>query len=201
MFFSLWQLLLKCDSHSLSVCLSVPGLPLGSDSEAKERPLAGAPHPSSLHRLWQCALWGPATQPAPLHPTGPHAWRPVPHAPGCFPHVRLHRRPRGTNAHQYVTDLVLWMCFNVTFLTLCWQSGQAMFSAVPSPQTYVLFNHHQGPVMPGSHSVERFVIEENLHCIIMTHWKERKTWWVSNVVNECLITCSNVYTFLIFFFF
>lgn len=55
--------------------------------------------------------------------------------------------------------------------------------------------------MPGSHSVERFVIEENLHCIIMTHWKERKTWWVSNVVNECLITCSNVYTFLIFFSF
>ncbi|KAF3838812.1 hypothetical protein F7725_010580 [Dissostichus mawsoni] len=33
----------------------------------------------------------------------------------------------------------------------------------------------QGPVMPGSHSVERFVIEENLHCIIKTHWKERKT--------------------------
>uniref|UniRef100_A0A671UGA0 Nuclear cap binding protein subunit 1 n=1 Tax=Sparus aurata TaxID=8175 RepID=A0A671UGA0_SPAAU len=33
----------------------------------------------------------------------------------------------------------------------------------------------EGPVMPGSHSVERFVIEENLHCIIMTHWKERKT--------------------------
>lgn len=38
--------------------------------------------------------------------------------------------------------------------------------------------NHQGPVMPGSHSVERFVIEENLHCIIKTHWKERKTWWV-----------------------
>uniref|UniRef100_A0A8C9VPZ6 Nuclear cap binding protein subunit 1 n=1 Tax=Scleropages formosus TaxID=113540 RepID=A0A8C9VPZ6_SCLFO len=33
----------------------------------------------------------------------------------------------------------------------------------------------EGPVMPGSHSVERFVIEENLHCIIRTHWKERKT--------------------------
>ncbi|XP_037315894.2 nuclear cap-binding protein subunit 1 [Pungitius pungitius] len=33
----------------------------------------------------------------------------------------------------------------------------------------------EGPVMPGSHSVERFVIEENLHCIIQTHWKERKT--------------------------
>ncbi|XP_068451777.1 nuclear cap-binding protein subunit 1 [Clinocottus analis] len=33
----------------------------------------------------------------------------------------------------------------------------------------------EGPVMPGSHSVERYVIEENLHCIIQTHWKERKT--------------------------
>ncbi|TSK45881.1 Nuclear cap-binding protein subunit 1 [Bagarius yarrelli] len=33
----------------------------------------------------------------------------------------------------------------------------------------------EGPVMPGSHSVERFVIEENLHCIIKSHWKERKT--------------------------
>uniref|UniRef100_A0A8C2ZVY7 Nuclear cap binding protein subunit 1 n=1 Tax=Cyclopterus lumpus TaxID=8103 RepID=A0A8C2ZVY7_CYCLU len=33
----------------------------------------------------------------------------------------------------------------------------------------------EGPVMPGSHSVERYVIEENLHCIIHTHWKERKT--------------------------
>lgn len=39
---------------------------------------------------------------------------------------------------------------------------------------------HQGPVMPGSHSVERYVIEENLHCIIKTHWKERKTWWVTD---------------------
>lgn len=33
----------------------------------------------------------------------------------------------------------------------------------------------EGPVMPGSHSAERFVIEENLHCIIRSHWKERKT--------------------------
>ncbi|XP_048826262.1 nuclear cap-binding protein subunit 1 [Brienomyrus brachyistius] len=33
----------------------------------------------------------------------------------------------------------------------------------------------EGPVMPGSHSGERFVIEENLHCIIKSHWKERKT--------------------------
>uniref|UniRef100_A0A673ID22 Nuclear cap-binding protein subunit 1-like n=1 Tax=Sinocyclocheilus rhinocerous TaxID=307959 RepID=A0A673ID22_9TELE len=33
----------------------------------------------------------------------------------------------------------------------------------------------EGPVMPGSHSVERFVIEENLRCIIKSHWRERKT--------------------------
>uniref|UniRef100_A0A8C5M3L4 Nuclear cap binding protein subunit 1 n=1 Tax=Leptobrachium leishanense TaxID=445787 RepID=A0A8C5M3L4_9ANUR len=33
----------------------------------------------------------------------------------------------------------------------------------------------EGPVMPGSHSVERFVIEDNLHCIINSHWRERKT--------------------------
>ncbi|XP_060904528.1 nuclear cap-binding protein subunit 1 [Labrus mixtus] len=33
----------------------------------------------------------------------------------------------------------------------------------------------EGPVMPGSHSVERYVIEENLQCIIQTHWRERKT--------------------------
>ncbi|KAF5917769.1 hypothetical protein HPG69_013606 [Diceros bicornis minor] len=39
----------------------------------------------------------------------------------------------------------------------------------------VIWFPFQGPVMPGSHSVERFVIEENLHCIIKSHWKERKT--------------------------
>ncbi|CAL8267352.1 unnamed protein product [Boreogadus saida] len=33
----------------------------------------------------------------------------------------------------------------------------------------------EGPVMPGSHSVERFVIEENLHNIIKSHWRERKS--------------------------
>uniref|UniRef100_A0A8C8IY49 MIF4G domain-containing protein n=1 Tax=Oncorhynchus tshawytscha TaxID=74940 RepID=A0A8C8IY49_ONCTS len=33
----------------------------------------------------------------------------------------------------------------------------------------------EGPVMPGSHSVERFVIEDNLHNIIKSHWKERKS--------------------------
>ncbi|XP_040273221.1 nuclear cap-binding protein subunit 1 [Bufo bufo] len=33
----------------------------------------------------------------------------------------------------------------------------------------------EGPVMPGSHSVERFIIEENLHWIINSHWRERNT--------------------------
>lgn len=36
--------------------------------------------------------------------------------------------------------------------------------------------------MPGSHSVERYVIEENLHYIIKTHWKERKTWYVVTLI-------------------
>ncbi|XP_034454976.1 nuclear cap-binding protein subunit 1 isoform X2 [Hippoglossus hippoglossus] len=49
----------------------------------------------------------------------------------------------------------------------------------PMPQVvFRMFDYTdapEGPVMPGSHSVERFVIEENLHCIIKTHWKERKT--------------------------
>lgn len=62
--------------------------------------------------------------------------------------------------------------------------------------------------MPGSHSVERFVIEENLHCIIKTHWKERKTWWVTSLImcqfNQvwmCTLNAdSNVLTFLIFLF-
>lgn len=37
-------------SFDLLLC-SVPGLPLGPDSEAEEGPLAGAPHPPALHRL------------------------------------------------------------------------------------------------------------------------------------------------------
>lgn len=49
----------------------------------------------------------------------------------------------------------------------------------PTPRTvFRMFDYTdapEGPVMPGSHSVERFVIEENLHCIIKSHWRERKT--------------------------
>ncbi|XP_075459263.1 nuclear cap-binding protein subunit 1 isoform X2 [Ascaphus truei] len=33
----------------------------------------------------------------------------------------------------------------------------------------------EGPVMPGSHSVERFIIEDHLHCILNSHWRERKS--------------------------
>lgn len=60
--------------------------------------------------------------------------------------------------------------------------------------------------MPGSHSVERFVIEENLYCIIKTHWKERKTWWAWShftfVKPECAHKLSNIQTltFVIFLF-
>ncbi|XP_043916275.1 nuclear cap-binding protein subunit 1 [Protopterus annectens] len=49
---------------------------------------------------------------------------------------------------------------------------------VPMLQVWTADKPHlqeEGPVMPGSHSAERFVIEENLHCIIRSHWKERKT--------------------------
>ncbi|KAG7237143.1 hypothetical protein INR49_032759 [Caranx melampygus] len=45
----------------------------------------------------------------------------------------------------------------------------------PAPSTPCPGSSSAWAVMPGSHSVERFVIEENLHCIIKTHWKERKT--------------------------
>lgn len=142
-------------SFYLVLC-SVPGLSLGPDPEVKERPLAGAPHPSPLHCFWQRAVRGPAAQPAPLHPSRTHAWHTVPHAPSCLPHVWLHWCPRGTREHFCILH----------FVVIWFEAG--------SPSA-----HHQGPVMPGSHSVERFVIEENLHCIIKTHWKERKTWCVT----------------------
>ncbi|XP_070598321.1 nuclear cap-binding protein subunit 1-like isoform X1 [Erythrolamprus reginae] len=52
-------------------------------------------------------------------------------------------------------------------------------SVYPMPRvTFRMFDYTddpEGPIMPGSHSVERFVIEENLHCIIRSFWKERKT--------------------------
>ncbi|CAM9500612.1 unnamed protein product [Lampetra planeri] len=52
-------------------------------------------------------------------------------------------------------------------------------SVYPKPHViFRLFDYTdapEGPVMPGSHAMERFVIEENLRCIIKTHWRERKT--------------------------
>ena len=36
----------------------------------------------------------------------------------------------------------------------------------------------QGPTLPGSHAIERFLIEDNLHRIIHTFHKERKDWYV-----------------------
>jgi nuclear cap-binding protein subunit 1 len=32
----------------------------------------------------------------------------------------------------------------------------------------------QGPILPGAHSIERFLIEEHLHQIIESHHLERK---------------------------
>lgn len=51
------------------------------------------------------------------------------------------------------------------------ESGYPMLRAI-----FRMFDYTHSPtdsVMPGSHSVERFVIE-NLHGIIKSHWKERK---------------------------
>lgn len=34
----------------------------------------------------------------------------------------------------------------------------------------------EGPILPGAHSIERFLIEEHLHQIIEMHHLERKEW-------------------------
>lgn len=34
----------------------------------------------------------------------------------------------------------------------------------------------QGPILPGAHSIERFLIEEHLHQIVEMHHLERKDW-------------------------
>ncbi len=37
--------------------------------------------------------------------------------------------------------------------------------------------HLQGPVLPGAHSIERFLIEQELTWIMRQHYIERKDWW------------------------
>jgi nuclear cap-binding protein subunit 1 len=39
-----------------------------------------------------------------------------------------------------------------------------------------MFFSIQGPILPGAHSIERFLIEEHLHQIIEMHHLERKDW-------------------------
>lgn len=34
----------------------------------------------------------------------------------------------------------------------------------------------QGPILPGAHSIERYLIEEHLHQIIELYHYERKEW-------------------------
>lgn len=83
----------------LSCPLVVSGLSMGSGAEAEEGSLAGASHPEAVHRIWQCAMWGSAAQPAPFHSSSSLWWCGLPHAPRCFPHVRLHRCSWGTESY------------------------------------------------------------------------------------------------------
>ncbi|CAG2056149.1 unnamed protein product [Timema podura] len=54
------------------------------------------------------------------------------------------------------------------------------------PMPYVIFRMFdytdcpEGPILPGAHSIERFLIEEHLHQIIEMHHLERKDWLVDN---------------------
>lgn len=86
---------------------------------------------------------------------------------------------------QYPMPRVIFRMFDYTDAPeVCWFISKATITPkYPTPrETLLLLTLRtclvslQGPVMPGSHSVERFIIEENLQCIIKTHWKERKTW-------------------------
>nr|CAD7430310.1 unnamed protein product [Timema monikensis] len=55
------------------------------------------------------------------------------------------------------------------------------------PMPYVIFRMFdytdcpEGPILPGAHSIERFLIEEHLHQIIEMHHLERKDWLVDNI--------------------
>uniref|UniRef100_W5MTK1 Nuclear cap-binding protein subunit 1 n=1 Tax=Lepisosteus oculatus TaxID=7918 RepID=W5MTK1_LEPOC len=71
---------------------------------------------------------------------------------------------------------------NLSFILpnlVCTSSSKIDKAHYPMPRViFRMFDYTdapEGPVMPGSHSAERFVIEENLHCIIKSHWRERKT--------------------------
>ncbi len=34
----------------------------------------------------------------------------------------------------------------------------------------------KGPVLPGAHAIERYLIEEYLHTVVYSNYKERKDW-------------------------
>ena len=43
------------------------------------------------------------------------------------------------------------------------------------------FNAFQGPILPGQHSIERYLIEEQLKHILQANRIERKDWYVSSI--------------------
>lgn len=42
----------------------------------------------------------------------------------------------------------------------------------------------EGPVLPGAHSIERYLIEEHLHNIVKEYHQERKQWWADDRFNK-----------------
>ena len=42
-------------------------------------------------------------------------------------------------------------------------------------------NAFQGPILPGQHSIERYLIEEQLKHILQANRIERKDWYVSSI--------------------
>ena len=43
--------------------------------------------------------------------------------------------------------------------------------------THYLIYLIQGPVLPGAHSIERYLIEEQLYIIVYSNFLERKDWY------------------------
>lgn len=47
---------------------------------------------------------------------------------------------------------------------------------VEANMLFLFYLFPQGPILPGAHSIERFLIEEHLHQIVEMHHLERKDW-------------------------
>ena len=43
--------------------------------------------------------------------------------------------------------------------------------------THCLIYLIQGPILPGAHSIERYLIEEQLYIIVYSNFLERKDWY------------------------